>query len=272
MASQIGFLVPQDTPDLHFDQTSYTRQRTDAPRNSIVRVYFEERDLTLSYYNNRFDLYCGDYVFVEGKLDGVQGRVVEVNYNFKIKSSDYMRVIAVADTDVRGQFYFAGSHFVAFQPSVLPAEKVKTWFMPACDGDEEVISSYDDTSFLLENLNEWNVSTAVAKHGKEYYMANKVEYLCLNGTKGYALVQGSHMYEVEFTYEDGAVSRLTCSCYCCSHCKHETAALLQLRETLEQIGEHYGEVYKQTGYFAAVSRTALFTYAVDTKEAGCFTL
>ena len=55
---------------------------------------------------------CGDIVFVEGKLESVRGRFTEVNYNFRIKLSDYKRVIVVADTNVIGQFCITGSHFV----------------------------------------------------------------------------------------------------------------------------------------------------------------
>ena len=76
--------------------------------------------MTLSYYNDLFDLKVGDIVFVEGKLEGLCGRVVDVTYNFKIKLSDYKRVISVADTEVRGEFFFAGSHFITFDPTVLP--------------------------------------------------------------------------------------------------------------------------------------------------------
>ena len=44
-------------------------------RKSVVQVYFPDRDRSYSYYNDQFDLQCGDIVFVEGKLEGVRGRV-----------------------------------------------------------------------------------------------------------------------------------------------------------------------------------------------------
>ena len=59
------------------------------PVKSVVRVHFPARNMTLSYYNDLFDLKVGDIVFVEGKLEGLRGRVVDVTYNFKIKLSDY---------------------------------------------------------------------------------------------------------------------------------------------------------------------------------------
>ena len=82
-------------------------QRTIVPRKSVVQVSFPSRNMTLAYYNDMFDLHCGDLVYVDGKLEGKRGRVVDVNYNFKIKLSDYKRVIAVVDTEVHGKFHMA---------------------------------------------------------------------------------------------------------------------------------------------------------------------
>lgn len=78
------------------------------PRKSVVRVFFPARNFACSYYNDAFDLHCGDMVFVEGKLEGLRGRVVEVSYGFKIKLSDYKRVISKADTEVSGEYERSG--------------------------------------------------------------------------------------------------------------------------------------------------------------------
>lgn len=51
-----------------------------APRKSLVEVFFSGRNMTLTYYNNQFDLHSGDMVYVDGKLEGLLGRVVEVTY------------------------------------------------------------------------------------------------------------------------------------------------------------------------------------------------
>ena len=70
------------------------------PRRSVVRVHFPQRNMTLAYYNDRFDLHRGDLVYVDGKLEGMRGRVVDVNYNFRIDLADYKRVIAVCSRRV----------------------------------------------------------------------------------------------------------------------------------------------------------------------------
>ena len=99
-------------------QTHHVTQHT--PVKSLVQVHFPSKNQTLTYFNDRFDLYPGDLVFVEGKLEGIRGVIRTVTKNFKIKVADYKKVVSVADTRVSGPMYFAGSHFVAFRESVLP--------------------------------------------------------------------------------------------------------------------------------------------------------
>ena len=65
-----------------------SEQRTIVPRKSLVQVRFPGKGMALSYYNDLFDLKPGDLVYVDGKLEGQLGRVVEISYNFKIKLSD----------------------------------------------------------------------------------------------------------------------------------------------------------------------------------------
>ena len=245
-------------------------QTTVVPRKSVVKVSFPGSGKKLAYYNDRFDLKCGDMVYVDGALEGQRGRVIEVSHNFKIKLSDYKRVIAVIDTDVHGRFYMAGSHFVSFEPTALPAAQARMWFLSPAKEDEEIVSSSDGSSFSLEDLSGMQITSAVAERGHNYYMENRVRYLCIDDTRGYAIVEGSENYEVEFEYRDGEISNLLCSCPCTFNCKHEFAAMLQLKETLGMIEKHYREQYGQTGYFAAVNKETLFMFAVDNKETGSF--
>lgn len=270
MAFKIGFAA--EHPENKSAEATYTVPQQAAPRKSVVQVHFAGRNMTLAYYNDQFDLHTGDMVYVDGKLEGQRGRVVEVNYNFKIRLSEYKRVIAVVDTNVTGQFFMAGSHFVTFDREALPANKVVTWFKTPTKGDEEFASGSDDTSFPLDDIKGMNVSAAIAERGHNYYMENRVRYISIDGIKGYALVEGSEVYEVEFVYRDGEISSLICSCFCSYNCKHEFAAMLQLRETLELIEKHYAAEYNHTGYFAAVNKGTLFAFAIDGRETGNFTL
>jgi hypothetical protein len=272
MKFQIGFSA-EDKSHESTAQPITAQSVESAPVKSVVQVYFESRNRTLAYFNDRFDLHAGDLVYVDGKLSGLRGRVASVQYNFKIKLSDYQRVIAVADTNVCGALYLALSHLVAFDPTVLPREKIATWFLPPAEEEtSEYISGNDDFSFPLDDLHEMHLSGDVAARGHAYYMENRVRYLCLDGEKGYAIVEGTQPYELEFTCQDGAIRALTCSCFCASGCKHEFAAMLQLQETVQFIEEHYAEAFHRSAYFAAISKASFFSYAMDGRKTGCLTL
>jgi hypothetical protein len=45
-----------------------------------------------------------------------------------------------------------------------------------------------------------------------------------------------------------------------------------LKETLNLITKHYGDLYEEHGYFAAISKAAWMCFVLDSKESGSFTL
>ncbi len=240
------------------------------PRKSLVQVCFPQRGTNLSYFNDRFDLHVGDIVYVDGKLEGLRGRVTAVNYSFKIKLSDYKRVIAVADTHISGELRLAGSHLVSFDPQTIPYEKIITWFK-APDKEEDVyVSGGDDQGFRLDDLSGMKVTNAVAERGQNYYMENRVVYLCVDRGHGRGIVKGSSPYEIEFDYSGGEIKNLTCSCYCSDLCKHAVAAMLQLRETLKLLEEQEDFDWNKGGYAAMISQSAFFAYTMDGKTTGRF--
>lgn len=241
-----------------------------SPKKSLVQVYFPKRGMNLSYYNDRFDLQVGDTVYVDGKLEGLRGRVTAVNYSFKIKLSDYKRVIAVADTHISGELRMAGSHLVSFDPQTIPYEKIITWFKAPDKEDDVYVSGSDDHSFRLDDLSGMKVTSAIAERGHDYYTENRVVYLCIDRGHGRGIVEGTSPYEIEFDYGGGEIKNLTCSCYCGYPCKHTFAAMLQLRETLKLLEEKDGFDWNEGGYAAAISKDSFFSFAVDGKTTGSF--
>lgn len=233
------------------------------PKKSVVQVYFPHRGMGWAYYNDSFDLKVVDFVYVEGKLEGYRGQVTEVNYSFKIKLSEYKKVVAVIDTDVKGDLYLAGAHLVSFDRKTLPYEKVKTWFK-APENDEEYAVSNDSTNkFPLDDLTKMKINANIADRGHDYYVENKVSYICIDHNRGYAIVEGGEAYEVEFDYNKGEISNLICSCFCSCTCKHEFAAMLQLRETLDFITNNYED--EHTDYFAAISKNIFMNIVMNKK-------
>ena len=242
------------------------------PRRSLVRVHFPNSSTTLSYYNERFDLKPEDVVYVEGKMAGQLGLVQDVSYNFKIRRSDYKQVIALVDPTVHGEFFIAESHFVTFDPAALTAEQAIPWFRAPAAEDEEYIVSCDGESFPLNDLSGLKVSPVIAQRGRDYYLENRVLALFLEGSRGQAIVEGSQCYTVEFTYRDGQISALTCDCPCGYACKHQYAAMLQLRETLDLVEQHYADHFRRTGHLAAISKSVFFHFAIMSRKTGSFSL
>ena len=272
MAFRISGFGGTHTEKKQTASTYAPEQKKHTPRKSLVQVRFPGRGMALSYYNDEFDLKVGDRVYVDGKLEGQLGYITDVSYNFKIKLSDYKKVIAVVDTEVHGQFFLAGSHFITFDPAVLPMEQISLWFKAPAQDDEEYVSNSDDTSFRLEEFKEFKVNPTIADRGHDYYIENRVRYISLNGHQGFAIVEGDKSYAIEFEYHNGEIRHLICDCPCSYNCKHEVAAMLQLKETLELIDKHYAEEFERTGYFAAITKSTLFSFAVDGKETGHFSL
>lgn len=267
MKFPIGFAFNDEPKKVEMEPLS---QQATVPVKSLVQVYFPERNQTLTYFNDQFDLKRGDFVFVDGKLESIRGIVREVNKNFKIKVADYKKVISVADTKVSGQMYMAGSHFVSFDTTVLPYEKIRTWYLPPVKAEDEFETGNDDTAITLDKLGEMKVSQVVWERGREYYMDNHVRYIYVDAGRGRAIVEGERAYEVEFDFVDGEIRNLICSCPCGYTCKHEVAAMMQLKETLELIDKHYTGL--RYGYFVAIVKGDLFRFAIDSHETGCFTL
>ena len=271
MAFKIGFTAETESNEKRNIENIPAQKIAPVIKKSVVDVFFPDRHLTCSYYNDMFDLKRGDIVYVEGKLEGKRGRVVDINYNFKIKLSDYKRVIGVADTDVIGEFHLAGSHFITIDEGALKYEQIATWLKAPENENEEYVSSSGDDVFNLNDLGGMNIKNEVAERGHEYYMENRVVYIELSHGKGRAIVTGSKAYDVEFFYKDEDITGLVCNCYCTGACKHEFATMLQLRDILAIIKNEYPFI-DHNDYLSAVSKTSFFEFVIDGNTKGTFTM
>ena len=109
MKFKIGFSASAN--DATQNTMTAEHKAVSTPRPSVVQVRFQGHGMPLAYYNDLFDLYVGDMVYVEGKMEGKRGTVTEVSYTFKIKKADYKRVITLVDTEVHGEFFLRGFPF-----------------------------------------------------------------------------------------------------------------------------------------------------------------
>lgn len=276
----IGFDMTAKKEETGLPKETTEPEKRPTPVRSLAKISFDGSQKALVYYNDRFDLKAGDFVFVQGRMEGRRGRVISLCKTFKIRLSDYKRVIGVADRSVKGRMYFGGSHLFSFDRSALPYEKVLTWMKPPEPEKVEYVGSNDRKDFPPDDRGQLHVCRQAASRGVEYYRENRVCFLELDGQRGRALVEGAGTCEVEFTCEDGQSGGLPfgqmggqsgglpCDCCCTCTCKHEVAVMLQLSETLKLIGEQYAEEYAKTGYFSAVSRQLFFTVAATGQERG----
>lgn len=273
MKHKIGFFVNDTNKTENKNEVCTNQNHVTTARKSLVQVYFWRRKRTLTYYNDMFDLKVGDIVFVDGKLENERGCVVEISYTFKIKLSDYKRVVAVADTDVHGKLFMDNCNFYSFDKATLSKEKVRSWFFPPQnDDDEDVVVSFDDTSFPLNALSKMKISENAVERGVDYYREGNVRYVSLDKNKGYAIVDGTHFYEVEFDYNNGEISNLICSCPCSSNCKHNFATMLKLRDCLSYVENVLSNEVEYNGYFASVTKSTMYNLILSMKTTGSIIL
>ena len=101
MKSILGFSIGE-TPAS--ENVTVTPKEELHPVRSLVSVRFLQDGRTLTYYNDSFALAVGDRVFVSGKLAGQPGIVEKVTTRFKIRLSEYQRVIAKASIAIHGTY------------------------------------------------------------------------------------------------------------------------------------------------------------------------
>ncbi len=269
MSMKIGFSTEPEKKTVQ-ERPAQTTDAKTAGTKSLVKVYFNERDAAYTYYNDQFDLKCGDRVWVDGKLEGVCGIVTEISYNFKIKLSDYKKVIGVADTAVCGEFRFLGPYFISRDDSA-PFSKIRTWFLPPENSEDEYITVKDGTGIDIHHLANLVIDDKTAEKGAAYFEENRVAYLELDRGKGTAIVIGSHPYTVEFDYRNGEISGMTCDCFCTGNCKHIFAVILTLRNMINFCEANYPDV-DFSGYFCAIRKAEFLQFAVDSRSTGSFIL
>ncbi len=258
MEFKIGFCTENTSTEENKTQTLSANCKE--PKKSLVQVRFENSKICLTYFNDKFDLKIGDIVFVDGQYKGIRGYIENINYNFKIKPSQYKRVIAVANTNINGELEFLGEdYFLSFDKTVIPSEKIERWFLPP--DDEEYVCGYDEKSYQLTNQQTLDANPTIADRGFGYFINGNVAYLCLDGSKGSAIVLGEKPYKTEFTFYNGEISRLSCTCPCGYTCKHLVATSFLLDDLLNEINV-FGERFSKTDYFAAINKDLLYKIAI----------
>ena len=77
---------------------------------------------------------------------------------------------------------------------------------------------------------------------------------------------------MEFVYSDGMIYALTCSCYCVGNCKHEVAAMLQLRECSTALRKTMRVNMLLPATLPPLQRMCFLSLTVNDKTTGTLTL
>ena len=241
-------------------------------RPTMVEVYFPEKDKTLPYYNDRFDLKENDGVFVDGKMSGIRGRVMKVSHSFRIRLEDYDRIISRVNVKVQGKLYVYDSMLLTFDPETLCADQARNWFGIRTN-DADFVTGDGTEDFELFDPCTTGVDRETDRKAYELCLENRVRFLSLDHGKGYAIVEDHGPKEVTFRMEDdNAGHGLTCSCREIGVCRHRQAVVLQLWDLMDPIEKKYMEEYRRTGYFAAVPKETLLPFILAYTVFGSITL
>ena len=234
------------------------------PDMYLAEVRFDKTRETGTFIVEHMELSEGDLVYVTGPMQDKVGTVIDVTYHCKIRPSKYERVLAKIDTDLYGKFIPLEHLWVTFDRPCMDKDKMRLWFLsPLSDG--ECVDSSGFIPFALNNLDNFKISDIRAQRGESYYEEHRVVYICLDKSKGYAIVQGSEYYEVTFIYEDEEIKAIVCNCYCEGHCKHEYAVLLQLQDLVDNWAVNFDENYPKQEYFAAIDKTVVWNISISRK-------
>lgn len=217
----------KETPDMVIPQVNEILE----PVKSLVRVRFETFDRELTYFNDLFNLKEGDRVFVSGKLAGKVGYITSVTTKFRIRLSDYERVIAVAQTPVHGSYVPVMDKMLSYDSIALSPDEFRTWFFhpeEPVDGPEEII--YGDGYVIpLDDPHKAEGATPpVFDRALEYCRTGKIGYVSVRDGVGRAYVAGSEWYELEFTIRNNEIQEAYCSCPYAGLCKHLLAVAIML--------------------------------------------
>ena len=134
---------------------------------------------------------------------------------------------------------------------------------------EQIDQRMEQIAKYKSDISELKVPYNVKEKGIDYYLDGRVIYLSVAGNMGKAIVDGTNIYEIEFTYKNGEVSNFICDCYCNCACNHIVAVIMQLKNIVKAIEENYKEQYQD--YFSAVTSYELFKVTRSYSKKGSVT-
>lgn len=201
--------------------TNTYEPESDIPVRSVATVRFED-GREYPYYNDKFNLKIGDKVYVDGKLYGKLGVVIDVTTKFKINRSIYKDVIAKLDFNISGNFKKCNDFMLAKGNNIITKEQLLTWFVPPFvpkdenDKPDEYLYG-EGYSCEIGNVNcdRQSLDDAI-----EILEDSELKVILVNDGVGTAVVKTQHTHIVEFKIDNNILSDIYCDCVSPNFCKH----------------------------------------------------
>ena len=234
------------------------------PEQYLAEIKFPyTRDIVI-YLCENIEVFKDDRVRVTGPMESKIGIVVEVHFPLELPPHIHDRVISVLDTELFGDFHIVDHMWLTYDPKPLHKEKIRDWFISPYR-HTPCVPVADFEPFHLYNIDTFPIYTIRSKRGREYFEEERVVYICIDKTTGYAIVEGSEYYEVHFAFNDEQITSMGCNCYCDGHCKHEYAVLLELECLIEDFMCTSDDEYVESQFLAAINRDVVWNMSVRNK-------
>lgn len=199
------------------------------PIRSVVTVRFENGK-EYPYYNDEFDLKIGDVVYVDGKLAGKAGRVIDVTRKFKVSLDFYKRVLAKLNLELHGEFERVNG-FMLCRENAASFEQVNAWLNPPVIREkEEEFFIGDGYEVALDKINKCpEITECEYDDATELYLDGEVKFISVKNGSGKAIVKNRGYHTVDFSFKNGMAKNLYCDCISPNFCKHMIAVCFALQ-------------------------------------------
>lgn len=195
----------------------------------IANVYFPLEGCSCDYLNTRFELRKGDIVYVTGDFSGKIGVVRNVTEIGEGNYSKLDTVIARPDFSLHGTYIPVEDKFISFDETAVSPERFRSWVV-APGQNEKGAGAKTGYSISLDDFeSDSRTALEALETAADYCRAGRVRYLSVRDGMGCAFVEDGSWYEITFRIEGDSVSELCCTCPAPNICKHELAALINLR-------------------------------------------
>ncbi len=225
--NKIGFNIKNDKENETTAQKYEPKVET--PIRSVATVRFED-GREYPYYNDKFNLKIGDNVFVDGKLYGKLGVVVDVTTKFKINRSIYKDVIAKLDFNISGNFKKCNDYMIARSNNIITKEQLLSWFVPPFiaqdenDKPDEFIFG-DGYSCKIGEIGCDNDTVLEAIKSLEN---GEFKAVVVNNGIGTAVTKGHKTHIVDFELDGNEIKNIFCDCVDPNFCKHSAELCILL--------------------------------------------